>query len=209
MDLIIAGAGGFGREIVDVVDSVEGDVLVGFVDDGQPDSELLERMGVALLGPSSELARRRAHYLIGVGSPSTRRTIDERLLEHGAVARPALVHKTAAIGRLVELGDGTVVCAQAVLTSNIRVGRHVHVNLGTTIGHDCVIGDYVTLAPGVHISGNVVIHDGVEFGSGSVVIPGVEIGEGSIIGAGAVVTKNIPANVTAVGMPARPLPRSE
>jgi acetyltransferase-like isoleucine patch superfamily enzyme len=91
-----------------------------------------------------------------------------------------------------------------MLTTNIVAGRHLHVNLNATVGHDCVIGDFVTLAPGVSISGHVTIGDGVEFGTGAVVLPGVTIGDGAMVGAGAVVTRDVEPGVTVIGMPAKP-----
>jgi acetyltransferase-like isoleucine patch superfamily enzyme len=101
------------------------------------------------------------------------------------------------------LGSGTIVCAGTLITTDIRIGAHVHVNIGATIGHDSVLDDYVTVNPGVHLSGNVTVREGVELGTGSVVVPKCEIGAWAIVGAGSVVTKPIPADTTAVGAPAK------
>jgi acetyltransferase-like isoleucine patch superfamily enzyme len=83
------------------------------------------------------------------------------------------------------------------------VGRFVTFNFDITVGHDCTVGDYATLAPGVHLSGYTKVGTGANLGAGTVTIPNVEIGDWSIIGAGAVVTKSLPPNCTAVGVPAR------
>ena len=92
-----------------------------------------------------------------------------------------------------------------MLTVNIAIGDHVMINLDCTIGHDCVIEDFVTLSPGNHLSGYTIIKRGVYMGTGAVTIEKLEIGQEAIIGAGAVVVKDIPANATAVGIPAKPI----
>jgi sugar O-acyltransferase (sialic acid O-acetyltransferase NeuD family) len=104
--------------------------------------------------------------------------------------------------RHVTLGEGCVVTAGAVLTSQIRLGRHVHVNVNSTVSHDCVLGDFATLAPGVHLAGGVQLGEGCDVGVGAAVLPRCSIGAWSIVGGGAVVTRDLPADVTAVGVPA-------
>lgn len=110
----------------------------------------------------------------------------------------------------VSLGEGAILCPFVTLTSNIRIGRHFHANLYSYVEHDCVIGDYVTFAPGVHCNGNVKIEDHVYIGSGAVIKQGqpgkpLVIGRGSVVGMGAVVTKSIPPGVTVIGNPAHPM----
>jgi acetyltransferase-like isoleucine patch superfamily enzyme len=96
------------------------------------------------------------------------------------------------------------------LTSNIRIGRHFHANLYSYVEHDCVIGDFVTFAPGVQCNGNIVIEDHAYIGAGAVIKQGkpgqpLIIGRGAVVGMGAVVTKSVAAGATVVGNPARPL----
>jgi sugar O-acyltransferase (sialic acid O-acetyltransferase NeuD family) len=112
----------------------------------------------------------------------------------------------------VELGEGGILCPFVTLTSNIRIGKFFHANLYSYVEHDCVIGDYVTFGPSVRCNGNVVIEDHVYVGAGAIIKQGqpgkpLIIGSGSIVGMGAVVTKNVPPNVTVVGNPARPITR--
>lgn len=112
----------------------------------------------------------------------------------------------------VDLGEGSILSPFVTLTSNISIGKSFHCNLYSYVGHDCVIGDYVTFAPGVKCNGNVHIGSGAYFGAGAVILPGTAnqpmvIGEGAVIGAGAVVTRSVPPNSTVVGNPARLLQR--
>lgn len=209
--VVIIGAGGFGRETLDVLraqDKVgEAAVLqrfLGFLDDGTPDTALLARLGAAHLGPVEHLSQLPgARYLIGVGDPKARQMLDERATALGAEATSA-IHRSASYSD-VEFGPGAVVTAGVRLTNNIRVGRHVHLNLNCTVGHDAVLGDYVTVNPLASISGNVTIGDRVNVGTGANIIQNVTVGDDAVIGAGAVVLKDVPAGATVVGVPARPL----
>src|SRR6478752_2343683 len=124
--VVIIGAGGFGREVLDVLD------------DRTPDPGLLAPYGVAHLGPAQHLAELEPDvgYVIGLGAPPVRERLDQLGLSLGR-SSPVLVHPTASVGRrAVELGPGSIVCANASITNHVRLGRHVHVNLNSTIGHD-------------------------------------------------------------------------
>lgn len=205
--LVIVGAGGFGREVLDVIEAVNTvarrfDVL-GFLDDGDPDVDTLAPYGVPHLGPVGSLDSLDPDvgYVIGIGSPQVRRQIDERF--RAARDCPVLVHPSVTLGRAVEFGPGTVVCAGVRLTNNINVGRHVHLNLNTTVGHDARLGDYVTVSPLVAISGYAVLEDGVMVGTGATLNPGVRVGPGAALGSGAVALRDVESGTTAVGVPAR------
>lgn len=108
----------------------------------------------------------------------------------------------------VIIGEGAILCPFVTLTSNIQIGKHFHANLYSYVEHDCVIGDFVTFAPGVKCNGNVHIEDHAYIGAGAIIKQGVPgnplvIGEGAVIGMGAVVTRSVPPGVTVVGNPAR------
>jgi acetyltransferase-like isoleucine patch superfamily enzyme len=110
----------------------------------------------------------------------------------------------------VSIGTGAILCPFVTITSNIRIGKHFHANLYSYVEHDCVIGDYVTFAPGVHCNGNIVIEDHAYIGSGAVIKQGklgrpLVIGRGAVVGMGAIVTKDVAPGTTVVGNPARQL----
>lgn len=208
--LLLVGCGGHGRELLDVVLAINRREptfeFLGVLDDGGDRDGLLARRGVSLLGDTSLLATIPAHYVAGVGSPEGRRRVVDVATMHGRQAA-TLIHPTAVLGSGLRIGPGFVAAANAQVTTNVSIGRHVHLNIGSTVSHDCMIGDYVTLSPGVHVSGGTSIGEGVVLGVGAVVRQGICIGARTIIGAGAVVVDDIPADVTAVGVPARPLGR--
>lgn len=209
--MVIIGAGGFAREVHDVVEAMneartsgpELEVL-GYLADGHADEDLIAARGSGLLGPTALLGdlARDVRYVLAIGNGAARRRLDAWATQLDR--RPVtLVHPTAALGRhQVDLGPGTVVCAAACVTTNVRIGRHVHLNLGVTVGHDSVLGDYVTVSPNASISGNVVLEDGVSLGTGCTVIERRRVGARTIVGAGAAVVRDLPSDVTAVGVPA-------
>jgi sugar O-acyltransferase (sialic acid O-acetyltransferase NeuD family) len=157
-----------------------------------------------VLGPVSHLEELDARYVVAVGDGKFRRQVDERASRLGR--EPAtLVHPSVTCGGDVVVGPGCVLLAGVRVTNHVRLGRHVHVNQNSTMAHDCALADYVTVNPGANLSGNVRLEEGVTIGTGATLIEGVAIGAGTTVGAGAVVTGNLPAGVTAVGVPARPL----
>jgi sugar O-acyltransferase (sialic acid O-acetyltransferase NeuD family) len=211
--LLIVGAGGFGREVLELVEDINRlaprFLVEGFLDDGSLAPEFMESLRARVLGPTSMLAQIDAAYVIGIGTPAPRQRIDELARQWGRRAVP-IVHPAATIGRDVRLGDGAIIAAGARLTANATIGRHAHVNLNCTIGHDGVVEDFGTLYAGVHLGGGVVIEQGATIGTGAVVLPSVRVGRGAQVGAGAVVVRDVPPGTTVVGPSARPtLSRSD
>lgn len=205
-NLVIVGAGGHGRELLDVVEAVN-DVhptwrFLGFLDDGPSDAGRLERRRARVLGPVSCLRDVDADYLVGIGDSEARQRVAALSDINGRTAA-VLVHPAATVGGDVELSPGTVLCAGARVTTNVRLGRHTHVNVNAVVSHDGRVGDFVTLSPGALVNGTVILEDHVMLGTAAVVTPGRTVGARTWVGAGAVVVEDLPPDVVATGVPAR------
>lgn len=208
--LVIVGCGGFGREVRDVVDACRADgadwAFLGYVDDAPSPANLaaVGQSGDQVLGGLEWLedADKDIHVVIGIASGEVRARIDGQLTRLG-LSSGVLVHPTATMGRNVTVAPGTVVCAGVRMTTNIRLGRHVHVNLNSTVGHDCVLGDYVTVNPLVAISGNVHIGERTMLGTHAAVLQGLRLGSRSTVGGSALVVKDVADDVVVKGVPAR------
>lgn len=209
-EIVLVGTGGQARELHAVIEDLgDSTTPLGFLDDSL-DSVGTEVHGLPVLGGIDWLETHpETAVVVGVGATSSRRRVVERILSFGPRRFPTLVHPSASVGPRVELGEGVFVCAGAVLTTDITVGDHVLLNFGCTIGHDAFLEDFVTVAPGAHISGNVRVGEGSDIGTGATIIQGVSIGAWSVVGAGAVVVRDLAPNVTAVGVPAKPIRERE
>ena len=201
----IVGSGGFGREVAQCLRDIDGDLAPDcfLTDDtelhGATVGDLPVRGGLDWLD-----GRPRIAVCIAIGSPAARARVARRVIDMGHDL-PTIIHPSVIVGARVQLGPGTIICAGSILTTDIVIGSGVIVNLSCTIGHDVIFGDWITVSPGARISGNVRVGSGCDLGSASSYVQGISIGEWSIVGAGAVVAKDLPANVTAVGMPAKPI----
>lgn len=202
----IYGAGGFAREVAPLLNDAD----IVFV------SDLCAEQGVVIqdrpVMSFEQLCLPEHHdreVVLAIGHSAARRQLAHKCvaagLRFGSVMAP-----TARILRDTILGEGSVICDFCVLTADIRVGVHFEMNLHSYIGHDCIIGDYVTFAPNVACNGHVTIEAGAYIGTGACLRQGsaarpLRIGADSIIGMGAVVTSDVPAGETWVGVPARRL----
>lgn len=199
---LIIGAGGHGKVVADAMQSQKLPVL-GFLDD-DPDTIGNYVLGLPVLGKSSAWANYHPDGLIvGVGNNTIRHKIVQKLENNSSIAWLSVAHQKAIIADSVEISHGTAIMAGAVINVDSFLGKHSIINTGATVDHDCIIGDFVHIAPGVHLAGEVHIEDNAFLGIGCSVIPGCRIGSGTIIGAGATVICDIPPNVVAKGIPAR------
>jgi sugar O-acyltransferase (sialic acid O-acetyltransferase NeuD family) len=206
-DIVIIGAGGFGREVawlIEDINKIKNEWnIIGFVDDNEVIQGTMVN-GYKVVGNVNWLKNQELHVVNAIGAPLVKKKIMKRL-EVSKNIYPVLIHPSVIFSDRVLFGEGSIICAGSIITVNIEIGKHVIINLDCTVGHDAVIGDYTTVLPSVNISGFVKIEECVNVGTGSAIIQGVTIGENTIIGAGAVVIKDLPANCTAVGSPAKPI----
>ena len=143
--------------------------------------------------------------VVALGNPAAREAIVARLAAEAGARFATLLHPAAWLGETVEIGEGSIVFGFSSLTADVRIGRHVLVNPGCNIAHDCVLGDFATLAPAVAMAGGVRVEHGAELGIGARVAPRLGIGRGAMVGAGAMVIRDVAAGATVAGVPAREL----
>lgn len=206
-NIVIIGAGGFGREVAWLIEDINKVKrewnIVGFVDDNE---SILgkEINGYKVIGNIEWLKNQELFVVNAIGDPIIKKKVIERIKDSKNLY-PVLLHPSVICSDKVMIGEGSVICAGNIITVNIEIGKHVIINLDCTVGHDAILGDYVTVLPSVNISGHVRIEECVSLGTGSAIIQGVTIGANTVIGAGAVVIKDLPANCTALGIPAKPI----
>ena len=206
------GAGGHAKILVELLEQSEKYELAGFTD-AQQERWGTEFMGYPVLGGDEVLPELHAKGIraafIGVGAVSGAGTRLRQKLFLQAVdlgfEMPTLIDRRAAVSPSASIGAGSIVMAGAVLSADVRVGDNVVVYSGTLIEHDSVIENHVHMSPGVHLAGGVHIGEGTFIGIGASIIHGIRVGTWTTIGAGTVVLKDLPDNVVAVGVPARPV----
>ncbi len=202
--LLILGAGGHGRAVADLARAC-GFTVAGFTDR----SSFAGGPGNPVLGTDAELAalirpQQIDGGVVGVGNTAlARRAQLYGVLVAAGVPQPALVHPRAVVSPSAEVGAGSVVFAGDVLGSGVRIGVNAVLYSGVVVEHECVIGDHAYLSPGVVLSGQVTVEAGAFLGAGAGGRPGLRIGAGAVVAAGAVVTADVPAGQTVMGVPAR------
>lgn len=209
--IILYGASNSGDEFVQLFRDITKDSaspdeweIIGLLDDNDGLRGTV-RNGINVLGNRNWLKanhRPDYYYACCIGKPSIKKEIIG-VLDGFGVKYATAVHPSVIISDSAQIGEGTLVTAGNIITTNVKIGNHVIINLMCNISHNTVVGDYSTINPGAKISGDIIIGQSVYIGTNAAVLDKLTIGDGAIVGGGALVNKHVPANVTVAGVPAR------
>ncbi|MFQ7110035.1 MAG: acetyltransferase [Anaerovoracaceae bacterium] len=206
-DLVIIGAGGFGREVADTVKRINDENskynLIGFIDD---DESVVgnEINGIEVLGNTEFLKRKinnDVRAAIAIASSDIKKYVASLL--KGYVVWENIIDPTVIISESNIMGVGNIIQPFVVINANSKIGNHCTINYGCGLGHDVILDDYVSLMPMCNVTGNVHLNESVYLGADVCIIPSVNIEKESIVGAGTTVIKDIVETGTYVGNPAR------
>lgn len=211
-DIVIIGAGGFGREVQWLIERINEENpkanrwnIRGYIDDGKEVGT--EINGYRVLGGIDYLknTKTKLSVVCAIGASKTRKKVIKKISDYQNLEFPNLIDPSVIFSNYVQCGKGNIICAGSILTVNINIADFCIINLDCTLGHDDVLESYVTIYPSVNVSGCVCVGECSELGTGTQIIQGKNIGKGTIIGAGAVVVKDMPDECTAVGSPCKPI----
>lgn len=209
MSLIVVGAGGFGRETIELIRALQiagSTIELRGVCDDDPALRGGDVLGVPVIGPVTVLHEHPdTDIVVTIGNPSNfgarKRIVDQ--LGLGADRYATLFHPTTVVPESATVGPGSIIHANSVLTAAVFVGSHVVMMPSVVLTHDDRVGDYATIGAGAMLAGGVVVGEGAYIGSGAMVREHISIGDGSLVGMGSVVTRNIPGGQVWAGSPAR------
>jgi sugar O-acyltransferase (sialic acid O-acetyltransferase NeuD family) len=204
--VMVVGAGGHAKVVIDVLRAAGHEVVALFDDDASRHGQVFR--GVPVVGGAADVeayasAHGLRHFLVAIGHNAVRLGIGRRLEAAGLVGLAA-AHPSAVLAPGVAIGPGTVVMPGACINADTRIGAHGIVNTGVRVDHDGEVGDGVHLAPGVVLCGNVRIGELAFVGAGSTVIPGMAIGARASVGAASAVVRPVADDTKVRGVPARP-----
>lgn len=206
-EIVIYGAGGFGREVQWLIERINCKnqywKILGYIDDVIEPGTIVD--GYRVLGNNEYLKKRNQPLAVAlaIGSAKIRRKIAEICKKNIQLNFPNLIDPSVICSERITLGEGNIICAGNILTVDIKADDFNIINLDCTVGHDVIINSFVTVYPSVNISGMVTLGRGIELGTGTQIIQGISISDDVIIGAGTTVIRNITTPGTYVGSPAR------
>ena len=209
--MLILGAGGHARVLIDALQT-RGDAVLEGVFDPNPNLWGGRLMDVPVRGGDAavfDYAPERVSLVNALGSTrdtGPRRELFERFKGRG-YAFLSVIHPDARLARNVTLAEGVQVLAGVIINTHVTLGANTIVNTGAIIEHDCRLGAHVHVAPGVKMAGGVEVGQGVHIGIGATLVQNLTLGDGCVIGAGAVVLESVHAHTLVVGVPAKAIRR--
>ena len=213
----IFGSSGFGREVMPLAREQlsrtigASEYSLVFIDDKSTNTQSVNGHAAMTYSAFLQAPARARFTCIAIADSSARERIAAQCALD-AVSSFSVKAPNVCILDANEIGEGSIFCSFSHVTSNAKIGRHFHGNIYSYVAHDCIVGDFVTLAPGAKVNGNVIIEDFAYIGTGAIIKQGqpgkpVVIGRGAVIGMGAVVTKSVLPGLVVVGNPAKPIER--
>lgn len=203
--IVLVGGGGHCKVIIDLLQKMKEYQIVGIT---EKDIKVEKVLDIPVIGDDiilEELYNKGVNYaFISLGAIDNllrRKALFEKVKTIG-FQFPVLIHPSAIISQYAKIGEGSCLMAGAIVNADAQIGENAIINTGTIIEHDCIVGNNVQISPGAILAGQVEVKDNTFIGMGCKIKQGITIGENTIIGAGSVVTKNIPANSVAYGVPA-------
>jgi len=211
-NIAIFGASGLGREVLMLIHQINQAVptwnMIGFYDDNTDTPKTINKYPYLGNLEALQEVNEPLYVAIAIGNPGIKAQIAEKItnpkIQFAVLIHPDVPNQPYQFN---QIGDGAIITQGCILTTNVTLGRHVLLNLGCTLGHDVKLGDYCSLMPHVNIAGNSMLGKEVYVGTNATVIQFLKVGSKAIIGAGAVVHRDLPASVTAVGIPAKVIKR--
>ncbi len=206
-EIAVFGAGGFGLEVVMLIEQINEEIngweIIGFFDDGVDAGTIVN--GYPVLGGVNKLNQwdRKLSVVFALGLPRIKKAVFEKI-KNKNISYPVLIHPNVVIGKnkYVSIGEGCIITAGNIITTNISIGKHVILNLACTVGHETEIGNFSSLMPTCNISGQVQIGEATFWGTGAKIINGIRVGNNVVVGAGSVIINDVIDDVTVAGVPA-------
>lgn len=205
--MLIVGAGGFAKELIQVFHDLEETEGINFYDDTSKNSiqYIFEKYKILKTKKEVKVLFKNTSnkFVLGLGNPILRKTLSLLMNDLGGNLMSAISPKANIGSYNVQIGRGTTILSGANISNNSKIGIGCLIYYNVAITHDCEVGDYVEISPGASILGNVVLGDNCQIGAGAVILPNITLGNNVVVGAGSVVTKSFEDDLTVIGVPAR------
>jgi len=205
-NILVYGASGHSKMIVDIIHKNKSHNIIGYIDSYKKAGE--ELYGYKVLGNDTQLNQISVEYnvdhiVIGVGENSVRRNAWKKITTNAPnIKFESIIHPNAILAENINLGKGVVIMAGVIINADASIGEFCILNTNSSLGHDSVMKDFSSIAPGVAVGGNVTIGYGSALCLKAGVIQNITIGDNTVVAAGAIVVKDIGDNKLAKGVPA-------